>query len=495
MNSSNKHRAVLNTSFWALLQMVFLQVGTLVTTMYITRMLSIAEYGLIPLINSLVVLLVVFVGLGLPGSLARFLAAQDTKYQQKDLVVKALIGGLPWMSVAIVCVFISFPLIVELLNAPNLLELQWVFIFILMLELFRLFIEKICHGTGTMRISATFSGWASLSIVIVTVPALLHTSTAIMALSAKAIALLIPSIRATLSLKRALTETNLKSSNELVSSNKLPNSGEMIKYGFPLAVISLSGFGFVQLDMLFLAYYVDTTTVGLYSVGVLILVKLTALSKSIGFGISPFYARGDNEGEQDNYYLIGLKYVLIVAIPLAIYLAIEGASVMAFLFGGHYSKSGDSLTILCFYFIMSSILAVTSPVLDFGGKAKARAYGAIAGALVNLILNIILIPHYGAVGAAIATVCGYSVLFGVTVKTASKIVSVNVWKNSSIFKLTVFIGPGLLMLMLFVKYYSENISLWVNGILLVLAYPFSLYIFDVIKKSEYVLVRNALLKK
>jgi len=525
VQKSEKYHRVLITSFWALLQMVFLQVGALVTTMYVTRMLSTTEYGFIPLVNSLVLLLVVFVGLGIPSSVARFLAAQDSKANQKALLVRALVGSAPWVMFSCICVLLLFPYIAEILDEPRLAELKWVFICILILELVRLFIEKVCHGTGNMRVSASFSGWASISVVIVTVPVVWHTQTALMAFLAKVVALAIPSIRAVWALNKVLTD------NRASTNTDLPDIKEIMKYGLPLAVISLSGFGFVQMDILLLAYFHNTSIVGLYSVGVLLLVKLITLSKAIGFGISPLYAKKEsNKVEQASYFILGLKYALIVAIPVAVFLAIEGGTVMAFLFGKQYSQAADTVSILCIYFIMSSMLAVASPVLDFGGKAKIRAYGAFAGALVNILLNVLLIPHYGATGAAFATVCGYSILFGVTFKAIKGLIPLDLLMNSELLKLLLLVGPCLLLMTISINMYhkaaliwivlnlndaillqinsllnkdvlllinplsNKNLSFWVNLFFLIWAYPAALYWFGIISKAEFIGIKQRIVK-
>jgi len=488
--SNNKHHVIFSTSYWAFIQMLFLQVGALAVAMYITRMLSAAEYGLIPLINSLVILLVVFVGLGLPGSMARFLASQDTKRNQKLLVIRALIGAAPWVIFSTIIIVMLFPYIVRFLNEPGLLELKWLFVCVLFLELFRLFLEKACHGTRNMRISASFSGWASLSVVIVTVPVVWHDASAYMVFTAKIFALLVPSVRAAWSLRKVLTD------DSSVLAEQLPDIKEMMRYGLPLAVISLSGFGFVQLDMLLLAYYGNSATVGFYSVGVLLLIKLIELSKVIGFGVSPFYAKKNgDEIERATYFITGMRYALIVAAPLAILIAIEADSILGYMFGSTYAQAGDSMVVLSAYFIMASVLAIASPVLDFGGKAKIRAYGAIVGALTNLILNIVLIPRYGAVGAAIATVCGYSILFIVTISNVFNIIPLEALKNKSLLRLITFVAPLILISMIVIKLVQDETSLLGNLLFLMIVYPVLLYWSGVVTKSEIDLVRRNLLRK
>jgi O-antigen/teichoic acid export membrane protein len=50
---------------------------------------------------------------------------------------------------------------------------------------------------------------------------------------------------------------------------------------------------------------------------------------------------------------------------------------------------------------------ILSSFLDYIGKAKKRAYNISVTIILNIGLNIILIPRYGATGAAIATSVSY----------------------------------------------------------------------------------------
>lgn len=487
-NKDESHRKVLNTSIWTLLQIIFLQAGALLTTMCITRLLPTSEYGLLPLINSLVLFSIILLGLGLPGSLGRYLASQDSVTDKKVLLERTLVSMVPWFFIAIVSLIVIFPLLVDFLGKPQLLELKWFYIAILSFELFRVFIEKICHGTQYMHISASFSGWSMLSVFIVTVPFAWISPTAVTVLSAKIVALVIPMIRVFLSVRKIFDENGV-----VGSSGKIPQVKEVIRYGIPLAAILIADFGFIQADILFLGYFSDISTVSLYAVGVFLLVKLTALSRAIGFGLAPIYANKDKADlGETNYFLYGLKYALMVALPLAIFLGVNGDSVMVLVFGAQYEGAGETVVILSIYFIMASTLAVINPILDFSGKARARAYASLIGAAINVILNFLLIPRYGAIGAAIATICGYAVLFSITAIIASKLGTTNIWKNYAIMRLVFFIGPLLFISMSLVKYVFRDTTMWLNLALLLTLYPVALHFLSVVRKSEYIAFKRVI---
>ncbi|MFK7888587.1 MAG: oligosaccharide flippase family protein, partial [Gammaproteobacteria bacterium] len=119
MNTRSRTDLIFSTSLWALLQILFIQAGAFVTTMVVTRMLSLSEYGLIPLVNSLVLLLAVVLGLGLPASLARSLAAQPTVNHQRQLLRKTGLKAAPLVGVVALAVFIAYPSIAALVDEPR----------------------------------------------------------------------------------------------------------------------------------------------------------------------------------------------------------------------------------------------------------------------------------------------------------------------------------------------------------------------------------------
>jgi len=481
MTAKARSDLIISTSLWALLQIVFIQAGAFVTTMYVTRMLSLNEYGLIPLINSMVLLLVVFLGLGLPASLARFLAGQKTRIGQRQLLVKTGIKVLPLIAVMGLALYLVYPFLAVMLNEPRLLALKWYFFAILCLEMIRVFVEKICHGTGTMKISASLSGWNAIAILCITVPAVWWSPTAAMVVAAKAVGMLIPSIRAILSIRRALSKTK---EQDDIDRQALPRVREVAAYGFPLTIISLSAFGFIQMDIMLLTYLTDTSTVALYAVGVLLVMKLTDIARAMGFGVSPQYAKPDCEPAQRlRLYRSALKYVLVFSLPFAIFLATFAGDTLNLLFGSKYANAGPSLSMMCLYFLMATVLAISSPVLDFGGRAKIRAYAAFSGAAVNIGLNFLLIPRYGALGAAAATLCGYSLLFFVTLITVKTMLPGKLLSDVGLRRVFFVVTPAFVVLVVACKLYLDH-GFYICMAAMAILYPLAIVKLGIVEKTE-----------
>ena len=102
-------------------------------------------------------------------------------------------------------------------------------------------------------------------------------------------------------------------------------------------------------------------------------------------------------------------FMVIVSFTVAVIISLFSGKIIQVIYGDDYSMSAAILSlhiwasIFVFLGVASDkwILAEDKQILSF--------QRSIAGVVINLILNLILIPEYGALGAAIATVISYSV--------------------------------------------------------------------------------------
>jgi O-antigen/teichoic acid export membrane protein len=77
------------------------------------------------------------------------------------------------------------------------------------------------------------------------------------------------------------------------------------------------------------------------------------------------------------------------------------------IFGDQYSGSILPFQILIFYSVTFAFSIQISSFLDYRGLARKRVKNLILIIFLNLLLNFLLIPRYGAVGAAIGTSVSY----------------------------------------------------------------------------------------
>jgi O-antigen/teichoic acid export membrane protein len=105
------------------------------------------------------------------------------------------------------------------------------------------------------------------------------------------------------------------------------------------------------------------------------------------------------------------SFSLVVALPLVAGSAILGRGVVTGLFGPAYGQSGSTFAILMAASAVV-VVAVNYTTLAMAvDQERTFAWAVTIASVVNILLNLLLIPIYGTVGAAIATVVAESVVF------------------------------------------------------------------------------------
>jgi len=168
-----------------------------------------------------------------------------------------------------------------------------------------------------------------------------------------------------------------------------------------------------SMDQVLLGLLTGKTEVGQYAAAA----KLpTVLSGFIGIWVSAVYPHASKLFRSDPDRLrrqlgIFTSLSIVVALPLAAGSAIVGTSVMTGLFGPAYRPAGPPFAIL----IVASAVVVVS--INYTSLAMAVdqertfALAVTVASIVNILMNLLLIPAYGPIGAAISTVAAESLVF------------------------------------------------------------------------------------
>jgi O-antigen/teichoic acid export membrane protein len=118
---------------------------------------------------------------------------------------------------------------------------------------------------------------------------------------------------------------------------------------------------------------------------------------------------------------LATRYTLLLSVLLAIGLAALADSLIPIYFGPEFSRSITPLLAL----LPGTVgFAVAKPIYAIGqgnGKLRVLIISTGVAAVLNLILNVILIPRYGILGAAVATSIGYLSMVFLHIISAQKI--------------------------------------------------------------------------
>jgi O-antigen/teichoic acid export membrane protein len=95
------------------------------------------------------------------------------------------------------------------------------------------------------------------------------------------------------------------------------------------------------------------------------------------------------------------RIILLLSLPFAIILITSGKYIL-FIFGEEFTTGYDILIILSIGQLFNAAMGSVGLLLTMTHHEKDMLWGIVIGFAINIILNIVLIPLYGAVGAALA---------------------------------------------------------------------------------------------
>jgi O-antigen/teichoic acid export membrane protein len=179
-----------------------------------------------------------------------------------------------------------------------------------------------------------------------------------------------------------------------------------IKSTIPFALLGGVSIIAGQTDIVMLGYFSSPENVGIYRVSVqgatLILFSMRAITMVAGPYFSILHAKKDLKQLQQVVKTTSRICFFISALTLIILFAF-GEEIITTVFGQNFKNSYTTLIILSTGQTINSFFGPSGTLTTMTGNERVSVITVLAVAIANIILNSILIPQYGNVGAAIAT--------------------------------------------------------------------------------------------
>ena len=255
-------------------------------------------------------------------------------------------------------------------------------------------------------------------------------------------------------------------SNNQIMKAKVDTS--LFNFSYPLMFVTILQTFMHWMDILMLGYFTDATTVGLYHPAARTAGLLQALLLSFISIYAPmmaqFHREGDRKKMADTYKLVS-RWLLMCAIPISAIFIIFPGKVML-LFGPEYLPSAKILGILTGATFIQAIFGAAGPTLSMSGHTKLVLWNTIGAFALNFSLNIFLIPNYGIIGAAIATLTSLIVVGFARTIEVSVILKMNFFDRKVIKPIFagIMVFTGLLLIKDFIMPFHTLITLLSAGI-------------------------------
>lgn len=174
----------------------------------------------------------------------------------------------------------------------------------------------------------------------------------------------------------------------------------------PFGITAILTAVYYKIDTVMLSKMQDTTSVGFYSSAQNLITGSMMLATPLVVSIYPAMAAvyKERKAEAENIFQRGLVFILLLGIPLGVGTSLMAGTLIKFIYGVKFLLAIPLLTIVAFKIplVFSTLLIGNS--LGAIGYQKKVAIATCVTSLFNIIMNLILIPQYGARAAATVTV-------------------------------------------------------------------------------------------
>lgn len=371
-----------------------------------TKTLPAAEFGKLEILNTFLLILNNLLSLGLASALLKC-SERDVKSdaEKKSLTSTALLATLVFGSLSTLGLFLLSPYFTSFLKIDS---AYYVYLILA---------TNVIAITANLGFSILRSKEKSVRYTLITLVRffvlLFANSFFILALKWGIIGILLGNLISQIAILSLLLPTFFQNINFQFSRRHFKN---LINFG--LAIIPSGLFMWVMdlSDRYFLNYFHGSAEVGYYSLaykfGLIILIALVGPFQLAWPTVSFSLAKNNNARQ---IYAKILSYFTLISSLIAVFLVIFAEKIILFVSKPEYLKAVNLVGLIAFAYVFLGMHYIVVVGLHLKNKSGFYPILIVIPGIINLILNYLLIPSYGTLGAGLATFISFLVLIILTV--------------------------------------------------------------------------------
>ena len=219
-------------------------------------------------------------------------------------------------------------------------------------------------------------------------------------------------------------------------------------FSFWLFLTSSGMLVFSQADTIIIGHLLDMVNVGIYRITLQFTMVASFSTNAIRDTLWPRISRWSKTNEIDlveGSLSRAISYSLILAIPVFVGGVLLGDRLLLFFYGSDFARGYQTLIILLAVQVVNVFQFLFTMYLDALDNPKESFKVTAIGVVVNIVLNIILIPVIGVSGAAIATLATITLNALLARRALSKLMKIRMERNSLLNILIASIAMGALV--------------------------------------------------
>ena len=202
-------------------------------------------------------------------------------------------------------------------------------------------------------------------------------------------------------------------SREFLSATKKflrERSAKILLQSIPIAFTTLLSMVYFRIDQVMLHKLASDFVLGQYVAAVRVSELFEFLPNAFIISMAPVLSVSVDQPERFYAYTDRLfRYFMIAASGICVFMSTGAGLIVRILYGKQFAPSAPLLAVLIWSEIAVFFATVVYNVLIAKNQQWLLPVPTLVGAAVNVALNLVLIPRYGAAGAAWATLVSYTV--------------------------------------------------------------------------------------
>jgi len=468
---------------------IFEAVVVFVTTIVLTRILGASDFGLYSL--GLVVLqagaVIALFGLnnGALKYISAYLASND-KERVKGMIIQAVSFPLIFGIVLGVVAYFCSGLIAGFFNKPGLTSVIKIFAFGIPFFALMQSAEAVTRGFKTAKYKVLGEKILKPSLNFILILLLYFLGFRLLgAVWAFVIAVFLTVLFLFWCIKKVFPEISLKNVVSKFETKKLLTTSFSLMFVWIILLL------LQWTDVSMIGYFLNSVQVGIYQVAarvsLLMIMFLSAFGTIFAPVISTLYHKRENQKLASTFKTVtrwGLSLTLLVFLVL-----IASSGEVMRIFGSSFILGTSSLIVLCLGKLVFVGVGVSGFILTMTGHEKLESLNALGVLILNIILNLILIPIFGILGAAIATAISLMLLNVIRVLEVYVFLKIHPFDIK--FLKGIFAAILTIILIFPLKYcFFSNLHYFLNLILTSLAilifFSFFLFLFKFEKEDKFI---------
>lgn len=181
---------------------------------------------------------------------------------------------------------------------------------------------------------------------------------------------------------------------------------QSIKEAWPMGGMAVCIMIYFRIDTVILSLMIGDTAIGLYSAAYRLSEISTIIPAMFMSSVFPVMSRyhEDSRSSFVGIYEKSVKYLLYLALPMALIVTLLARPIVNLIYGSEFSGSVFALQILIWAAAIMYVTMVQGTTIVTANKQMFSFKVTIVAAILNIILNLIVIPKYSYIGASAATV-------------------------------------------------------------------------------------------